>query len=256
MNCTVFLTVRTASNRLPRKALLKIDHRPLIKYLIDRIRTCKKLKKIVACTTTLKSDDDLVQFLKNDNVEVFRGDTKDILNRLYEAAKKYKINQFVVVEGDDIFCEPFLVDETCKKLSETKYDFLYWENLPFGVSPLGIKTKKLEKLILAKKTRDTETGWGKFIIDSGFFSVRKIRPHNKKWIRPDIRLSVDYPEDFDLVKKIHENLPSQFSLTNIIQLLDKNPEWQKINESVKEKYKKNFEKKMTKIVLKKRKKSK
>lgn len=256
MNCTIFLTVRTASSRLPKKALLKIDHKPLIKFLIDRIRTCKNVKKIIVCTTILESDDNLVQFLKNDNVEVFRGDNKDILNRLYVAAKKYRVNQFVVVEGDDVFCEPLLIDKTCKKLSENKYDFLYWENLPLGVSPLGIKTKKLEKLIRVKKTKNTETGWGKFIIDSGFFNIGKLRTRNKKWIRPDIRLSVDYPQDFELIKKIYENLSSQFSLTNIIELLDKNPEWQKINESVKEKYTQNFEKKMTKIALRKRKKSK
>ncbi len=256
MKCIIFLTVRTASTRLPNKALLEIDHIPLIKILIDHIRTSKYGKNIVVCTTRDKSDDNLARFLQNNDITVFRGDNMDILNRLYLAAKKYDVKQFVVVEGDDVFCEPLLIDKTCKKLSENKYDFLYWENLPFGVSPLGIKTKKLEKLILAKKTKDTETGWGKFIIDSGFFKVGKLRPQNKKWIRSDIRLSVDYPQDFALVKKIYENLPPQFSLTNIIELLDNNPKWNKINESVKEKYKQNFEKKMTKIALKKRKGSK
>lgn len=252
MNCIVFLTVRTSSTRLPKKALLEINHQPLIKILIDRIKTAKKAREVIVCTTTHKSDDKLVKFLRNNNIKVFRGDRKDILNRLYLAAKKYKVKQFVVVEGDDVFCEPILVDETCKKLSENKYDFLYWKDLPFGVSPVGVKTRKLEKLIRAKKTKDTETGWGKFIIDSGFFNVGKLRPRNKKWIRPDIRLSVDYPEDFDLVKRIYEKLSTQFSLTNIIELLDKNPTWQKINESVKEKYKQNFEKKMTKIALRKK----
>ncbi|OLD33002.1 MAG: hypothetical protein AUI61_01750 [Thaumarchaeota archaeon 13_1_40CM_2_39_13_2] len=256
MNCIIFLTVRTASSRLPKKALLEIDHKPLIKILIDRIRTCENVKDIVVCTTTHESDDNLVRLLKDDNIEIFRGDNKDILNRLYLAAKKYGVDQFVVVEGDDVFCEPVLIDETCRKLSENKFDFLYWENLPFGVSPLGIKMRKLEKLMQAKKTKVAETGWGKFIIGSRFFNVGKLRPRNKKWIRPDIRLSVDYPQDFELIKKIYENLPSQFSLTDIIELFNKNPEWQKINESVKEKYKQNFEKKMTKIALKKRKKSK
>src|SRR5437667_1305078 len=152
MNCTVFLTVRTSSSRLPKKAFLEIDHKPLIKILIDRIRTSENVKRIVVCTTTQKSDDNLVQFLKNDNVEVYRGDNKDILNRLYLAAKQYNADQFVVVEGDDVFCEPYLIDETCRKLSENKYDFLYWENLPFGVSPLGIKTTKLRILVQNKRT--------------------------------------------------------------------------------------------------------
>jgi spore coat polysaccharide biosynthesis protein SpsF len=249
MNCTVFVTARTASTRLPKKALLEINHKPLIKILLDRIQICKCVKNIIVCTTKDKSDDKLTGFIKKNNIEVFRGDNKDILNRLYKAAKKYAVEQFVVVEGDDVFCEPQLIDKTCRELSKSRYDFLHWEDLPFGVSPLGIKTKKLEKLIHAKRTRDTETGWGKFIIDSGFFRVGKLRSQNKKWTRPEIRLSVDYPEDLELVKRIYEKLPSHFSLTNIIALLDKNPKWQGINESVKEKYRQNFEKKMTKIAL-------
>ncbi|MBI3638999.1 MAG: NTP transferase domain-containing protein [Thaumarchaeota archaeon] len=250
MNCTVFLIVRTSSTRLPKKALLEINHQPLIKILIDRIKTAKKAREIIVCTTTHKSDDKLVKFLTNNNIKVFRGDRKDILNRLYLAAKKYKVKQFVVVEGDDVFCEPILIDETCKKLSQTKYDFLYWKNLPFGVSPLGIKTSKLEILVKSKATKNTETGWGRFIVESEVFKVGQIRPRFKKWIRPDIRLSVDYPEDFQLVKILYRKLPRKFTLTDLIKLLDKNPELQKINESVKYKYEQNFTRKMTKIAFK------
>ena len=253
VNCTVFVTVRTASSRLPKKALMKIDQKPLIKILLDRIQYSQNARKIVVCTTKNKSDDKLARFIKKNNVEVFRGDNKDIINRLFRAAKKYQADMFIVVEGDDVFCEPHLIDKTCLELAKGRYDFLLWEGLPFGVSPLGIRTKNLENLIRAKRTKDTETGWGKFIIESGFFKVGKLQSRYKKWARPDIRLSVDYPEDVELVKKIYENLPSNFSLTDIITLLEGNPRWQKINESVKAAYKKNFEKKMTKIALNNRK---
>jgi spore coat polysaccharide biosynthesis protein SpsF len=252
MRCIVFLTVRTASTRLPKKALLEINHRPLIKILIDRIKTCDNVKDIVVCTTKQRTDNNLVKFLVKNKIKVFRGDNKDILNRLYSAAKRYNADRFVVVEGDDVFCEPVLIDRTCEKLFENKYDFLYWEDLPFGVSPLGIMTGKLKILVRNKGTKDTETGWGKFIEDSGFFNTGKLKPRNKKWRRQDIRLSVDYSQDFKLIKTIYESLPNQFSLTDIIRLLDKNQYLKKINESVKKKYKQNFEKKMTKIVFKKR----
>lgn len=252
MRCIVFLTVRTASTRLPKKALLEINHKPLIKILVDRIKTCYNVKDIVVCTTKQRTDDKLVRFLIKNKIKVFRGDNKDILNRLYQAAKKYHADRFVVVEGDDIFCEPVLIDITCKQLSKNKHDFIYWEDLPFGVSPLGIMTGKLEILVRNKGTKDTETGWGKFIEASGFFNTGKLKPPHKKWRRPDIRLSVDYPQDFKLVKIIYENLTDQFSLTDIIRLLDKNKYLKKINEPVKKKYEQNFEKKMTKIVFKKR----
>ncbi|MEX2060288.1 MAG: acylneuraminate cytidylyltransferase, partial [Nitrosopumilaceae archaeon] len=68
MCCNIFLVVRTASSRLPRKALLRIKNKPLIKILLGRIRI-KKVKKIVICTTNQKTDDKLVRLLQDCNVK-------------------------------------------------------------------------------------------------------------------------------------------------------------------------------------------
>lgn len=252
MDCFVFVTVRTASSRLPKKALLEISDKPLIRILIERISQIVSTKKIVVCTTDLKSDDRLVKILKNSKINVFRGSNIDILERLYMAARKYSVDQFIVVEGDDFFCDLDLIEKTCKKLLKTDYEFLTWKNLPFGVSPVGIKTDKLQQLIENKKTKNTETGWIRFITKSGFFKVGCLEPKNKKLVRPDIRLSIDYPEDFQLIKKIYVNLSRKFLLKDIIKLLEKNPEWLEINNTVKKRYKENFEKKMAKIALKKK----
>ena len=252
MGCSVFLTVRTASTRLPKKALLKIEEKPLIKILIDHLKTTKNIDRIVICTTTEKSDDELTKYLKDIGLEIFRGDNVDVLNRLYQAAQKYDLRQFVVVEGDDVFCDPLLIEKTCNELTNSEYEFITWKDLPFGVSPLGIKTNKLEILVKSKVTKNTETGWGKAIVESGLFKVKQLKPDNAKLRRTDIRLTVDYREDFELVKKIYENLPERFSLLDIIGILDKNPQWLKINEGVKNKYEKNLEEKMTRLVMKKK----
>src|SRR3990172_185880 len=215
MYCPIFVVVRTGSSRLPGKALLKIGGKPLIKILIDRVSNSKIPNLIVVCTTNKKSDDKLSIFLRSVNIEVFRGSEKDVLKRLYQAGKKYKTKWFVVVEGDDIFCDPELIDKTCKKL-------------PLGVSPIGIKTKSLQKLIEKKINKNTDTGWGQLIIESNLFKVGKLNPPSKKLARPQIRLTIDYKEDFELAKKLLEKLPEKFSLLDLIDILDKNKEWKKI----------------------------
>ena len=86
----VFVTVRTASKRLPKKALRKINEKPLIQILADRIQKSKSIKQLIVCTTKLKSDDHLVKILKKNKVSVFRGDNVDILNRLYLVQKDTK----------------------------------------------------------------------------------------------------------------------------------------------------------------------
>lgn len=252
MACSILITVRTASTRLPRKALLKINGTPFIKILVEQIKKSDCVKKVIICTTREKSDDELVEYLRKNKINVFRGDNHDILKRLYSATKKYKLSKFIVIEGDTLFCDSSIISDTCKKLTESDYDFISWENLPFGVSPLGIKTSKLCKLVENKKSTNTENGWGKIITDSGFFKIGQLHPKNKKLNRPEIRLSIDYKEDFKLAEKIYEKLSEKTSsLIDVIQLLDKNQELLKINKYAQKKYEKNLEKNRSKITMKK-----
>ena len=239
----IFLIVRSGSTRLPNKALKKIGNEYLIEFLINRIRQIKEIDKVVVCTTDKKSDDELVSILKKNNVDVFRGDEQDVLDRLYNAAKKFQVKEFLVVEGDDVFCEPIFIKETYKKLKGSDKEFLFWENVPFGVSPLGLRFNKLQEIVNKKKTKNTDTGWGRFIIQSGLFKVEKLEPIDDDLKRPDIRLSVDYQEDLNLIMKIFEHLPKVFTLKDIIAIIDENPSWMMINESARRKYKENFENK-------------
>jgi len=54
-----------------------------------------------------------------------------------------------------------------------------------------------------------------------------------------------------LFKQIYDHLNEPFSLKDIINLLHKKPELQKINEKVKEVYWKNFSNKSTEVKMKK-----
>ncbi len=238
----IFITVRTASTRLPNKALLEINDTPILVLLINRICTIKNLK-IIVCTTTEKSDDYLVKYLESKKIDVFRGSNEDILNRLYNAAIHLNTDKFIVVEGDDLFCDIELIEKTWNSISSSSCEFVSWIDLPFGTTPVGIKTKNLKILIEKKKSNNTETGWIKFILDSGLFTSVILKHPNQFLCRSDIRLTIDYPEDYDLAKKLYEKLPKKFSLIDIIQLLVENPKWIKINESVKEKYTLNFKEK-------------
>lgn len=243
MNCPIFLIVRTASTRLPEKALTEIEGNPLIKILIDRISQAKIPDKIIVCTTSDKSDDRLVEFLIKNNIHVFRGNITNVLERLFQASKSFGVEKFVVVEGDDLFCDPSLIDKTAKILNEEKNEFVVWKNLPLGVSPIGFRTEGLKKLQKNNVGSKTDAGWGKLILDSGIVNVTYLEVENKLLKRPEIRLTVDYPEDLELAKKILKNLSST-SLVEIIKILDRNQDWLTINENAKKKYEQNFEKKI------------
>ena len=240
MKCFILILVRTASTRLPKKALLKIDNTPMILKLVERLKIVKN-SKILICTTKLRSDDDLVTTLKNHHLNVFRGPSKNILKRILLASVQYKIKQCVVVEADDLFCDPILIGKTCKQMTKTNNDIIIWRNLPFGITPVGLKLKNLKKIIEETKIKNSDTGWKEILIKSGFFNVQFLDERRKGLCRPEIRLTIDYKEDYNLAKMIYKKLGSKFSLEDIIKMFDENPELLKINQMTQKKYQKNYD---------------
>ncbi len=50
MNTGILITVRTGSTRLPGKALLEVNNKPIIGYLIDRLKYCvDNLAELIIC---------------------------------------------------------------------------------------------------------------------------------------------------------------------------------------------------------------
>ena len=64
MVTSIFIPVRLQSERLPKKALKKINGKPIIQYLIERLQKIRNIDNVVICTTNNSSDDELIEFLK------------------------------------------------------------------------------------------------------------------------------------------------------------------------------------------------
>jgi len=249
MKCIILILVRTASTRLHKKALLKIDNTPMIFKLVERLNTVKN-SKIIICTTKLKTDNYLAHILKNYHLNVFRGPSKNILKRILLTSLHYNIKECIIVEADDLFCDPLLIEKTYNKMTKTKYDLIIWKNLPFGATPVGLKLHNLGKFIKEKKIKNSDTGWKENLLKSKLFKVHVMEEKRKMLCRPEIRLTVDYQEDYDIAKIIYKNLGRNFSLKDIIKMFDRKPELLNLNKTTQQKYQKNYEKKKQKILNK------
>jgi spore coat polysaccharide biosynthesis protein SpsF len=245
----IFVPVRLSSTRLPLKAMRRIQDKPCIQLLVERVKRSRRIDLIVLCTTLHKNDDELVNVAKRLDIACFRGSDVDILERYRQAATKHNVKQIVNVDGDDIFCEPSFIDLTAEKLADA--DCVLWQDVPLGSSPVGIRTSALEKICSIKDVSNTETGWTRFFTETGLFNVVRLRPDNPELRDPNIRLTLDYEQDFRLFEKIYENLKEPFDLADIVRLLRAKPELAKINENLKDTYMKNFNSKAVRVKLKK-----
>jgi len=251
MKKAIFITVRTGSTRLPEKALLKINGKATIALVIDRVKRSKKAQTVVLCTTESKNDDVLCAIAKENGIEFFRGSSEDKLMRWKGAAEKFNIEFFVTADGDDLLCDPELIDLAFAQYEKNGADFIEGKDVPCGGFTYGIKVSALQNVCEIKDTSDTEMMWVYFK-DTGLFKVELLENIPEILRRPEIRMTLDYDDDFKFFANIfaHFKAKPDFTLRDVIPYLDKNPDVVKINSYLQERFLNN-QKAKTKLVLKK-----
>ena len=75
------LQVRSSSQRLKKKAFLKLNEKSVIENVIKRISKSKKISKIIIATSSNFSDNRFKDFTNNKNVIIFRGPLKNVFLR-------------------------------------------------------------------------------------------------------------------------------------------------------------------------------
>jgi len=250
MNVDVFILARSASHRLPAKHLREINGKAILENLVDRIKKSKTVRKIVVCTTDLPSDDKLARFLKEKNIEFFRGSDKDVLKRLLDAAKYYKTDIIIDVSGDKIYTDVTYVDKVSKILQNEEIDFVRGNNSKFefdpsnhfvhGIIPGGFKTNALKKIYELKKVNNTEDGYTEFFTSNDFIRKKYIVPEVNFEFTDKIKLDLDYPEDLVLAEKIFDELGNDFHMDDILKLFSSKPELIKNTNKIIEKWEKNY----------------
>src|SRR3989344_2798262 len=91
---------RMSASRLPGKVMKEILGVPILKILIERIKDSRLLSGMVVATSINKEDDIIEEFCKKNDINVFRGSEKDVLERIYFTAKKYDA-EVIVEQGAD-----------------------------------------------------------------------------------------------------------------------------------------------------------
>ncbi|MBI4333134.1 MAG: 3-deoxy-manno-octulosonate cytidylyltransferase [Chloroflexi bacterium] len=244
----IFVTARTKSTRLERKALIEIQGKPVIEHLIDRLKLARLPGLIVLCTSTHPDDAVLADIAVKNGIEAFRGSEDDVLRRLLDAATKYDVHYVINVGGDNIFYGPGLIDRTLKTLIIGGTDLVRWKDLPLGTACRGIRVAALRKVCDIKLESDTEV-FEPYFTDTGLFRVKTLEPHNPMLRRPGFRLTLDYAEDLRLFQGIFAALyvpGSVFRLKDVVAFLDSHPWLLEINRGVHADYWKSIEDKIRK----------
>ena len=230
----VLIQARLTSSRLPKKVLLKIKNKSLIEIMYSRIRFSKIFKNIYFIIPDNKKNILLFNFLKNKKIPVMRGDEADVMKRYYIIAKKKKISTIVRLTGDCPLIDYKICEELLKKFQQKKLDYICTgKTYADGLDCEIFSYKSLENAMINYKRNKQEKEHVTY-----FFKKRKklfkTLVINKKNNDNKIRITIDYKNDFLLMKKIIEKFSGilkkkYVSSSKIINFLNKNNSIKKLN---------------------------
>lgn len=252
MRTAIFITIRMDSSRLPEKTMRTILGKPVLEHIVQRAKLAKNFDEIVVCTTEREVDDQVANLAQRLDVKVFRGSLEDKLERWNGAARQYDIDYVVTFDGDDLFCEPVLLDMGAEQIRAGKYDFLEAPpRLICGAFTYAFTAKALEKVCEIKDSKDTEMMWTYFK-DTGLFQTGCLENVEDVYFSDEYRLTLDYPEDFAFFTKVFEHfqcVKNDVPLKEIVAYFREHPEIPKMNIGRQQEFLDN-QKKKTKLVLK------
>ena len=199
---TAIIQARLTSSRLKNKILNKINNQELIFFLILRVLKVKNINDVIVAIPNNKKNDYLNKLLVKKNIKVFRGSEHNVLERFYDCAKKNKIKHIVRITSDCPLLDSNLVNKMAIKYKLSNADYLsntIHRSFPDGLDVEFFNFKPLKSTYQNAIYKSDKEHVTSYIKRSNLF--KKINILNKIDYS-NVRVTLDYKEDFDLIKKI------------------------------------------------------
>ena len=227
MKIDCIIQARMGSSRLPGKVMMKIDKTDsILFYLINQVKKNKKINKIIVATTNLSEDDIIANFVKTADVNLFRGDPLDVLDRYYQCAKKFESSAILRITADNPLTDPKIIDEIADKFLEDSIDYISNCNprtFPYGTEVEIFLFSALEKAWKnAKKHSEREHVTPYFHNNKNKFKISNVIFSENL---SELRWTVDREKDLEFVKKVVAEIKKRpILMQDIIQLISTKPE--------------------------------
>jgi len=232
------IQARSGSSRLANKIFLTLTGKPLLYRMFERVAASELKGTIVIATTTESSDDNVESFCKDHKINIYRGHQTDLLDRHYQAAKIFSADAVIKIPSDCPLIDSKVIDKVIQFYLSNINNYDYVSNLHPATYPDGNDVEIMSFNALEKAWNNAEREFERehttpFIWEN----PDKFRIGNVLWetgldYSMTYRFTIDYPEDYEFIKKVYDELypkKPDFSLEDILNLLNENKEIKKIN---------------------------
>ena len=206
MRVLCVIQARMNSSRLPGKVILPFAGSSIIECIYERVKRSKRVNDVLVGTSIERSDNTLVKFLEEKNINYFRGSLDNVLNRFASISKEYNPDFLVRITGDCPLIDPDIIDICVENCVAGKYDYFrllepYPDGLDVDIFKSSAITIANEK---AKKISEREHIGQYFLNNPNDFLLGGINLFETR--HQEIRITLDEEEDYKLLQELEKNL--------------------------------------------------
>jgi spore coat polysaccharide biosynthesis protein SpsF len=224
------IEARMGSSRLPGKTLMKIyDDLTLLECVVNRFRLAGSVSDVMVVTTVKKNDDPIVELCIKKKINYFRGSEEDVLDRVASAIFFANADAIVQMGADSAYLDFQLIDQLVNIYLKSGCDYVC-NDMELSY-PLGIygHIVSADKLVQLNKRTDLSIADREDVVRYVFEHPDEYRIFNlkasKEFNFPGIRLTIDYPEDFQLAQEVYNHFKGySFTTMDVLKLHAQRPE--------------------------------
>jgi spore coat polysaccharide biosynthesis protein SpsF len=211
MKTAIIICTRLSSSRVPRKALLEVEGKPILRHLIDRLKPLD-IPIIIAAPTEEIGIYKTLKVKGEKNLFFFSGHADDPLVRMYLAARRYKVENIIRVTHDKIFVDTKSISEMLNIYEKYLLNYVYHSELIPGTGAEVIRYRTLEEA--ADKYRGVE--FISYAIRAVTKEIRDAADHFRITNPQNLRLLIDYQDDVKLIELLLSRLGAGASLSDVL----------------------------------------
>lgn len=202
----IIIQARMGSSRLPGKVLKDIGDRPLLGYVLCRLEYLKHPAIVVVATSDLDQDGAIEQFCREHGALCFQGSERNVLQRYYRCAVEYGFDHIVRLTADNPFTDIEELDGLIQLHLDRGADFSHsFASLPVGVGAEIFTFQTLQQSYEQGHEAHHLEHVDEYMLEhTELFDTHIYRAPVAKHY-PDIRLTVDTPDDYERACAIVEN---------------------------------------------------
>jgi spore coat polysaccharide biosynthesis protein SpsF len=214
---------RLSSKRLPGKVLKTVAEKPLLLYIVERLKHCPDIDAIIIATSIESSDDPVNSFCARHNIPCIRGPLDDVAGRFDLVLDSYPWDAFIRVNGDSPLIDQYLIKKGICHFQEGHFDLVtnvFPRSYPPGQSVEIVRSETFRKTYPKMNTpKHLEHVTLYFYQNPEKFSIYNFTSEKDY---SGLHFAIDTPEDFSRFASIVSKmkLPHwEYHLPDIVDLL-------------------------------------